>query len=53
MNQRLIRLEHDARQPRLAMELDGPAETKSRERTEGAATAVQATHGDSFSAILV
>ena len=43
-------LEHDARQPRLAMEADGPADTKTRERTEGAATAVQAMHGDSFSA---
>ena len=44
------RLEHDARQPRLAMEVDGPANTKTRERTEGAATAVQAIHGDSCSA---
>ena len=40
MNQRLTRLEHDARQARLAMEADGPANTKTRERTEGAATAV-------------
>ena len=31
------------------METDGPANTKTRERTEGAATAVQATRGDSFS----
>ena len=31
------------------METDGPANTKTRERTEGAATAVQAMHGDSFS----
>ena len=44
------RLEQDARQPRLAMEADGPATTKIRERTEGAATAVQAMRGDSFSA---
>ena len=44
------RLEQDARQPRLAKEADGPADTKTRERTEGAATAVQAMHGDSFSA---
>ena len=29
------------------MEADGPANTKTRERTEGAATAVQAMHGDS------
>ena len=35
-------LEHEARQPRLAMEADRPANTKTRERTEGAATAVQA-----------
>ena len=37
----------DAWQPRLAMEADGPANTKTRERTEGAATAVQAMRGDS------
>ena len=47
LNQRLTRLEHEARQPRLAMEADGPANTKTRERTEGAATEVQAIHGDS------
>ena len=41
MDQRLTRLEHDARQPRLAMEASGPANTKTREREEGAATAVQ------------
>ena len=33
------------------MEEDGPADTKTRERTEGAAMAVQAIHGDSFSAV--
>ena len=33
-------LEQDARQPRLAMETDGPADTKTRERMEGAVTAV-------------
>ena len=38
-------LEHEARQPRLSMEADGPANTKTRERTEGAATAVQAMLG--------
>ena len=39
MNQHVTRLEHEARQPRLAMEADGPAETtKTRERTGGAAT---------------
>ena len=43
-------LEHEVRQPRLAMEADGPADTKTRERTEGAATAVQAIRGDGFSA---
>ena len=48
-DQRLTRLEHDARQPRLAMGADGPANTKTRERTEGAATAVQAMHGDGCS----
>ena len=32
---------------------DGPANTKTRERTEGAATALQAMHGDSFSAYRV
>ena len=50
MDQRLTRLEHDARQPHLVMEADGPANTKTRERTEGAATAVQAIHGDSCTA---
>ena len=40
-------LEHEARQPRLAMEADGSANTKTRERTEGTTTAVQAMHGDS------
>ena len=48
--QRLVGLEQDARQPRLAMEADVPADKKTRERTKGAATAVQAMHGDSFSA---
>ena len=49
IDQRLTRLEHGARQPRLATEADGLANTKTRERTEGAATAVQAMRGDSFS----
>ena len=35
------------------MEADGPANTKTREHTEGATTAVQAMHGDSFSACRV
>ena len=43
---RLTHLEHGARQPRLAMEADGPANTKTRERTEGAAIVVQAMRGD-------
>ena len=49
-NQRVASLEQDARQPRFAMEVDGPSDTKTRERTEGAAKAVQVMHGDSFSA---
>ena len=51
MDQHVTRLEHEARQPRLAMEADGPADTtKTREHTESAATAVQAMRGDCFSA---
>ena len=50
MDQRLASLEQNARQPRLAMEADVPADEKTRERTEGAAKAVQAMHGDSISA---
>ena len=34
LEQHLASLEQDARQPRLAMEVDGPADTKTRERTE-------------------
>ena len=45
MDQRVSSLEQDARQPRLAMVADGQADTKTRQRTEGAATAVQAMHG--------
>ena len=45
-DQRVVSLEQDVRQPRLAME----AETKTRERAEGAAKVVQAMHGESFSA---
>ena len=40
IDQRLTRVEHGTRQPRLAMEADGQANTKTRERPEGAATAV-------------
>ena len=50
MYQHVTSLEHGARQPRLAMEADGSANTKTRERTEGAATAVHAMRGDGFSA---
>ena len=49
IDQRLIRLEYGARQPRLAMEADGHANAKTQERTEGAATAVPPMRGDSFS----
>ena len=48
--QQLTSQEKDARQPRLAMEADGTANTKTRERTEGAATAVHAMHGDNCTA---
>ena len=50
MNERVARLEQDARQPHLAMEADGPTDTKTREHTEGAAKAVQAKHRDSCTA---
>ena len=40
IDQRLTHLEHGARQPRLAMETNGFPNTKTQERTEGAATAV-------------
>ena len=35
------------------MEADGQADTKTRERTEGAAKTIQAVHGDNFSAYWV
>ena len=53
MDQHVTSLEHGARQPRLAMETDRLANTKTRERTEGAATVVQAMRGDRFSACRV
>ena len=53
MDQRVASLEHGARQPRLAMEANGQANTMTRERTEGAAKAIQAMHGDRFSALRV
>ena len=48
MDQRLASLEHDARHPRLAMVADGQSDTKTPERTKGAARAVQSMHGDSL-----
>ena len=50
IKQRLVSLEEDARQSPIAMTVDGPADEKICERTEGAATAVQAMHEDIFSA---
>ena len=50
IDQRLASLKQDARQSRLAMEADEPADKKAREHTEGAAMAVQAKHGGSCSA---
>ena len=41
------RLEQDSRQRRYAMAADETTDTKNRERTEDAATAVQAMRGDS------
>ena len=46
----LLNQEHYARQPRYAMEANGPANTKTQERTEGAAKAVKAMRGDSCNA---
>ena len=42
-------LEQDVRQSRLTMKADVQAKIKTRECTEGAATAVQAMYWDSFS----
>ena len=53
IGQHVASLEPDARQPRRAMMANEPANTKTHERTEGAATAVQAVHGDSCSATRV
>ena len=47
MDQHVTYIEHGARQPHFAMEANGPANTKTQERTEGAATAVQAMRGES------
>ena len=50
LKHQLASQEQDARQPRLAMEADGPANTETRERKEGATSAVQTMFGDSCSA---
>ena len=50
MGQRLASLEQDARQPRLPMKTDVPADERPRQGTEDAAKAVRAMDGDSFSA---
>ena len=47
MDEHVTNLEHGARQPRHALEADGPTNTKTRERTESAAKVVQAMRGDS------
>ena len=49
-DQRVASLEHEARQPRLAMVANGQAHTRTRERTEGADRAVPAKRGDSCTA---
>ena len=48
--QRLAGPEQDTRQPCLDIEADGPSYIKTRERTEGAAKAVQVKHRESCSA---
>ena len=50
IDQHVASLEYDARQPRLAMVADGQTNTKTHERTEGAAKVVQAKHEDSCTA---
>ena len=50
MDNNVTRLEHGARQPRLAMEADRDTDTKTRERMESAATAVKAMREDCLSA---
>ena len=50
MDQHVTSMKQDARQLRLAMKADGQKNTKTCERTEGAATALQAMRGDNFSA---
>ena len=53
IDEHVTRLEHGARQTCLAMKANGQANTKTRECTEGAATAEQAIRGNGFSARLV
>ena len=48
--QRFAGLEQDARHPRLATEADVLSDTKTRDRTEDAAAATQAKHGNCCSA---
>ena len=50
ITQRLAGLEHEARQPRLAPEVDVEPDTKTRKRTEGASVEDPVKNGDSFSA---
>ena len=50
MDQHVTSPEHGARQPSLAMEADGHANTETQGRTEGAAKEVQAMRGDSCTA---
>ena len=47
---RLADLEQDTRQPRLAIEVNGPTDTKTRKRTENAAADQELKHEDSCSA---
>ena len=49
-NQRLAGLQHKARQPRLATEVDVEPDTKTRKRTEGAAADDRVMNGNSSSA---
>ena len=50
LEQHLLSQDQGTRQPRLAIEADGQANTKTRERPESTATAVQGMCGDGFSA---
>ena len=50
VDEHVTSLEHGARQPRLAIEVNGYANTKTQEGTEGSANAGQAMRGDSCTA---